>query len=81
MVDFVVSMGNKLIHQVSFFGNHASRPTTCISVWPVSRLKIFNTFSNLSFNFLTYVGIILKMILAPMLKIATKKYIFLISKF
>ena len=51
-----------------------------ISVWPVSRLNIFNTFSDLSSNFMKYVGILLKMILALMLKIATKK-IFLISKF
>ena len=49
MVEFVVSIENKLIHQVSFFANHASRPNTCISVWPVSRLNIFNTFSDLSF--------------------------------
>ena len=62
MVDFVVSIENKLIDQVLFFGNHASRPTTCISVWPVSRPNIFNTFSDLSSNFLTYVGILLKMI-------------------
>ena len=78
MVDFVVSFGNKLIHQVLFFGNHASRPNICISVWPVSRLNIFNTFSDLSSNFLTYVGILLKIILALMLKIAKKKYFFLI---
>ena len=51
MVDFVVSIGIKLIHQVLFFGNHASRPNTCISVWPVSRLNIFNTFSNWSYIF------------------------------
>ena len=57
MVDFVVYIGNKLIHQVLFFGNHASRPNICISVWPVSRLNIFNTFSDLSSNIMTYVGI------------------------
>ena len=81
MVDFVVSIGIKLIHQVLFFGNHASRPNTYISVWPVSRLNIFNTYSELSSNFLTYVGILLKMILALMLKNVMKRKLFLISKF
>ena len=76
MVDFVVSIENKLIHQILFFANHASRPNTYISVWPVSRLNIFSTFSDLSSNFLTYVGILLKIILALMLKIVMKKNIY-----